>query len=438
MKVFVTGKLSDKALDALQNFAQVDAYESDDPMPREQVEARLAGKDALVCILGDKVDSALFQKRPQLKLVANVAVGYDNINIADANDAGVLITNTPGVLDNATADLAFGLLLSAARRIVEADGFVRRGEWKGWKRELMLGAELHGKTLGIVGMGRIGKAVAKRARAFGLNIIYARKGEDKKTDDALKKAFEAERVTQGAALVEHRGEQVIRGEAGGVGHQASLLFCEQKRSKKNFIPLPRASARAKRDTGVGAAMEESLFASFSSEKEDSCFLHIEPKQHHVAIPHDVFLAFHMHLARCLGAHLALIGDVVLVADGFRRDEAAFEVAMDHAGGGRRLGAGGDGPGAGFLGAAGEVGDEAQQGVALADHPVEPAVIEAQALEEFGAVFLGKLRDLGLDGRRDDDVARTLALRALGDAGGVGIAGGGFASLLLRRWRAGRN
>jgi len=195
LKVFVTGKLSDKAFDALQNFAQVDAYESDDPMPREQVEARLAGKDALVCILGDKVDSHLFQKRPQLKLVANVAVGYDNINIADANNAGVLITNTPGVLDNATADLAFGLLLSAARRIVEADGFVRRGEWKGWKRELMLGAELHGKTLGIVGMGRIGKAVAKRARAFGLNIIYARKGEDKKADDALKKAFEAERVT---------------------------------------------------------------------------------------------------------------------------------------------------------------------------------------------------------------------------------------------------
>lgn len=195
MKVFVTGKLSDKAFNALQNFAQVDAYESDDPMPREEVEARLDGKDALVCILGDKVDKELFQKRPQLKLVANVAVGYDNINIADANDAGVLITNTPGVLDNATADLAFGLLLSAARRIVEADGFVRRGEWKGWKRELMLGAELHGKTLGIVGMGRIGKAVAKRARAFGLNIIYARKGEDKKADDALKKAFEAERVS---------------------------------------------------------------------------------------------------------------------------------------------------------------------------------------------------------------------------------------------------
>lgn len=194
MKVFVTGKLSDKAAQALSNFAQVDAYESDEPMERSQVEERLEGKDAIVCILGDRVDAELFTKRPQLKLVANVAVGYDNINIADANDSGVLITNTPGVLDNATADLAFGLLLAAARRIVEADGFVRRGEWTGWKRELMLGAELNGKTLGIIGMGRIGKAVAKRARAFGLNIIYARKGNDKKTDDELKKTFQAERV----------------------------------------------------------------------------------------------------------------------------------------------------------------------------------------------------------------------------------------------------
>jgi glyoxylate reductase len=194
LKVFVTGKLSDKAAQALSNFAHVDAYESDEPMERSQVEERLEGKDALVCILGDRVDAELFTKRPQLKLVANVAVGYDNINIADANDSGVLITNTPGVLDNATADLAFGLLLAAARRIVEADGFVRRGEWTGWKRELMLGAELNGKTLGIIGMGRIGKAVAKRARAFGLNIIYARKGNDKKTDDELKKTFQAERV----------------------------------------------------------------------------------------------------------------------------------------------------------------------------------------------------------------------------------------------------
>lgn len=194
MKIFVTGKLSQKAADALSNFAAVDAYESDEPMSPEQVEARLEGKDALVCILGDKVDAELFRARPQLKLVANVAVGYDNIKIADANEAGVLITNTPGVLDNATADLAFGLLLAAARRIVEADNYVRRGEWTGWKRELMLGAELNGKTLGIVGMGRIGKAVAKRARAFGLNVIYTRKSIDKKSDDELKKTFGARRV----------------------------------------------------------------------------------------------------------------------------------------------------------------------------------------------------------------------------------------------------
>jgi len=194
MKVFVTGKLSENAAQKLSNFAEVDAYESDEPMERSDVEVRLEGKDALVCILGDKVDAALFKTRPGLKLVANVAVGYDNINVQDANDAGVLITNTPGVLDNATADLAFGLLLAAARRIVEADRFVRGGQWTGWKRELMLGAELNGKTLGIIGMGRIGKAVAKRAGAFGLNIIYTRKRADEKTDAELNSQYGARRV----------------------------------------------------------------------------------------------------------------------------------------------------------------------------------------------------------------------------------------------------
>jgi len=195
VKVLVTGILSQKAAANLkQHTTSVDIYESDDALDPDAIVARLKGKDALVCLLGDKVNAQLLDKCPDLKLVANVAVGYDNINVGDATERGVLITNTPGVLDNATADLAFGLLLSAARRISESDRFVRDGKWQGWKRDLMLGQELHGKTLGIVGLGRIGKAFAKRAQAFGLKIIYTKRSADQSEEAELKKLFDAEKV----------------------------------------------------------------------------------------------------------------------------------------------------------------------------------------------------------------------------------------------------
>lgn len=194
MNVLVTGILSEKAAQRLNQIATVDTYESDDALSEEQVVARLDGKNALVCLLGDKINAQLLDKCPDLKLVANVAVGYDNIKVADATARGVLITNTPGVLDNATADLAFGLLLSAARRIGESDRFVRAGKWQGWSRGLMLGQELNGKTLGIIGMGRIGKAFAKRAQAFGLKIIYTKKSSDQSEESKLKESFDADKL----------------------------------------------------------------------------------------------------------------------------------------------------------------------------------------------------------------------------------------------------
>lgn len=194
-RVFVSGKLSEKAESNLKRFAEVSAYEQDDPLSKETLLENVADKDALVCILGDRVDGGLFDACPRLRMVANVAVGYDNVDIAAASERGVLVTNTPGVLDNATADLAFALLLSAARRVVEADRFIRQGLWKGWKRDLMLGAEINGKTLGIVGMGRIGEAVARRARAFGLSVLYTRKGSDPEKDRRLEKELDASRVS---------------------------------------------------------------------------------------------------------------------------------------------------------------------------------------------------------------------------------------------------
>lgn len=141
-----------------------------DPVPG--LRARVARRprrdvDGILCLLTDRIDLTRF---PKLRAVANVAVGYDNIDVAEARRRGIVVTNTPGVLTEATADLAFGLMLAAARRIVEGDRFMRSGKFRGWGFHMLRGTEVHGKRLAIVGMGRIGKAVARRARGFGMRV----------------------------------------------------------------------------------------------------------------------------------------------------------------------------------------------------------------------------------------------------------------------------
>jgi glyoxylate reductase len=129
--------------------------------------------DALVSLFNDRVDVALLDRAPRLRVVANFAVGYDNVDVAACAARGIVVTNTPGVLSEATADLAFGLLLSTARRITEGDRLVRRGAFQGLTPSFLLGAPVHGATLGIVGLGRIGQAMARRARGFGMRVLYA-------------------------------------------------------------------------------------------------------------------------------------------------------------------------------------------------------------------------------------------------------------------------
>ncbi len=133
----------------------------------------LAEADALVCLLLDRVDAQLFARAPKLRLVANCAVGIDNVDLAAARAAGVLVTNTPDVLTEATAELAFALLLAAARRLGEGERLVRAGTWTGWALDQLLGVQLVGKTAGVVGFGRIGQAFARRARGFGMRVVYA-------------------------------------------------------------------------------------------------------------------------------------------------------------------------------------------------------------------------------------------------------------------------
>jgi len=142
-------------------------------LAREALLDQLADADALISLLDVAVDQELLARAPRLRVVANVAVGYDNVDVAAATRRGVVITNTPGVLTDATADLTFALLLAAARHLVAGHALVRDGRWRGWSLDLLLGADVTGRTLGIVGLGRIGQAVARRARGFDMQILSA-------------------------------------------------------------------------------------------------------------------------------------------------------------------------------------------------------------------------------------------------------------------------
>jgi len=149
----------------------------------EQLRERIRDKDGLISVLTDRVDEALLDAAPALKVVANIAVGYDNIDVPAAARRGVVVTNTPDVLTEATAELTWALILSAARRIAEGDRLIRRGGWKGWAIDFMLGTELRGKQLGIIGRGRIGRAVAARAPAFGMTAVFGK--QDMSIDELL-------------------------------------------------------------------------------------------------------------------------------------------------------------------------------------------------------------------------------------------------------------
>jgi glyoxylate reductase len=150
----------------------VDYHDSEQPLPRAELIRRLQGKDGLICHILSAVDDALLAACPGLKVIANVAVGYNNIDVAAARRRGVVVTNTPDVLTETTADFAWALLMAAARRVVEADRYARSGQWTTWKWDLLWGADVHGKTLGVVGFGRIGRAVARRALGFGMRVLY--------------------------------------------------------------------------------------------------------------------------------------------------------------------------------------------------------------------------------------------------------------------------
>ncbi len=171
-RVYVTRRIQDAGLSLLPGRAGFRVWEKDVPVDRETLLKEASGVDGLLSTLSDKIDGELFSRCPGLKVVSNYAVGFDNIDVNEATRRGVLVTNTPDVLTNATADLAFTLLLSSARRVVEASEFLRSGEWKTWSPNLLLGQEVSESVIGIVGMGKIGRAVARRAAGFSMKILF--------------------------------------------------------------------------------------------------------------------------------------------------------------------------------------------------------------------------------------------------------------------------
>lgn len=171
-KVFVARKLPGSAVEELRKVADVDQWPEILPPPRAELIARLKECDGALTLLTDRIDAELLNQAPKLKVVSNMAVGYDNIDVSACAARGVKVGNTPGVLTETCADFTFALLLAAARRLVEGAAFAKSGEWKTWDPNLLLGRDVYGATLGIAGMGKIGQAVARRAAGFGMRILY--------------------------------------------------------------------------------------------------------------------------------------------------------------------------------------------------------------------------------------------------------------------------
>jgi glyoxylate reductase len=191
MKIFVTRKIPEPGLEVLKKDFTVEVNPSDRVLSKEEIITGIKGKDGLLCLLTDPIDADVINAEPALKMIASYAVGYDNIDIAAATKRGIPVSNTPGVLTETTAELAWALLFSVARRIVEGDTFTRDGKFKGWAPMLLLGQDVSHKTLGVVGTGRIGTAFALKSKGFHMNVLYT----DEQRNEQLESQLGATKVS---------------------------------------------------------------------------------------------------------------------------------------------------------------------------------------------------------------------------------------------------
>ena len=190
MKIFVTRKIPEEGLNILKKEHEVDVNPYNRVLTKREIIKGLKGKDGLLCLLTDNIDEEVIRSEPRLKMIASYAVGYDNIDVKTATELGIPVSNTPGVLTDATAEMAWALLFSVSRRIVEGDRFSRAGRFKGWDPLLLLGQDISGKVLGVVGTGRIGTAFALKSKGFNMKVLYV----DNKRNEKLERELGAEKV----------------------------------------------------------------------------------------------------------------------------------------------------------------------------------------------------------------------------------------------------
>ena len=251
--IYVTRRIPEKGLDILKKICQVKVNFKKRNLSREEIMKKSQKAEGLITMLSDPIDKEVIDNCSKLKVIFNYAVGYNNINVDYATKKGIVVTNTPGVLTETTADLSWALMFAVARRIVESDRFTRDGLFDGWAPKLMLGTEVHGKTLGIIGLGRIGKAVAKRARGFNMQVLYNKRIPlDSSQEDKLG--------------VEYRNLEQLLLKSDFISINAPLnestfhLFGEEefKKMKKNAIII---------NTGRGSIIDERELVNALKERE---------------------------------------------------------------------------------------------------------------------------------------------------------------------------
>ncbi|MCK5112751.1 MAG: D-glycerate dehydrogenase [Thermoplasmatales archaeon] len=251
MKIFVTRKIPEPGLELLRKEFDVEVNPYDRVLSKEEIIKGLQGKDGLLCLLTDPIDEDVINSEPKLKMIANYAVGYDNVDIGAATERGIPVSNTPGVLTDTTAEMAWALLFSVARRIVESDKFTRSGRFKGWVPMLMLGQDVSNKTLGIIGAGRIGTAFALKSRGFNMNVLYV----DNRLNETLENELGAKKVDLPFLLKESDFISLHVSLNTSTYHMISEK--ELKRMKKNAVLI---------NTSRGAVIDEQALAKALKEK----------------------------------------------------------------------------------------------------------------------------------------------------------------------------